>query len=156
MEVLTLIQTGKRDPIPIVMLDLPDGRYWHHWRAFITEHLVTPGYVEPLDLGLVSMAHDPQDVVARIQTFYRRFHSLRYVGDKLVLRLTDALSAAQTAALNEAFADMLVPGGTIAAGTALPAENDTPALVHLPRLIIDFDRRQFARLHRCIDYINSL
>lgn len=155
MEVLTLVQTGKRDPIPIVMLESAGGTYWRGWQDFIAGQLVASGYVDPEDLGLAVRLSDPSEVVAHIRRFYRRYHSLRYVGDKLVLRLTQAVPPGQAAALKAAFADILVPGGDMVSGTALPAEQDTPELCGLPRLIIDFNRRRFARLRQLIDAINA-
>ena len=156
MEALTLMQTGKHNPIPIVMLDLPEGRYWKDWKAFIATQMVASGYVDARDLELVAHHNDPQAVVDHILRFYSRYHSLRYVGDKLVLRLTRALSSGQVADLAAGFSDMLLPGGGITAGSALPEEKDSAALKELPRLIIDFDRRHFARLHQLIDCINGL
>lgn len=156
METLTLVQTGKRDPIPVVMLDLPGGTYWRRWAEFISAELAAPGYTDARDLAFVTFESDPQRAVAHIRAFYRRYHSLRYVGDTLVVRLSSALSPGQIAALKAEFADMLLPGGDLVAGTAAPEEHDTPALLELPRLVIDFDRRQFARLRQCIDRINAL
>lgn len=156
METLTLIQTGKRDPMPVVALDLPDGTYWRHWEAFIASQLVDSGYADPNDLAFVTFESDPQKAAAHIRAFYRRYHSLRYVGDKLVVRLSSALLPGHIAALKTEFADMLLPGGDLVSGTALPEEKDTPALGNLPRLILDFDRRHFARLRQFINRINVL
>ena len=155
METLTLIQTGKRDPIPVVMLDLPDGTYWRRWEKFVSTELSARGYTDANDLALIKFESEPQRVVAHIRSFYSRYHSLRYVGDTLVVRLSSALDPRQIAALKAEFADMLLPGGDLASGTVLPEEHDSPALLNLPRLVIDFDRRQFSRLRQCIDRINA-
>ncbi|MFH1981287.1 MAG: TIGR00730 family Rossman fold protein [Pseudomonadota bacterium] len=156
METLTLIQTGKRDPLPVVMLDLPGGSYWRRWKEFITTQLAAAGYTDAHDLAFVKFESDPKQVVAHIRAFYARYHSLRYVDDTLVVRLSSALEPRQIAALKAEFADMLLPGGDLAAGTAFHEERDTPALLDLPRLVIDFDRRQFSRLRQCIDRINAM
>src|SRR5580765_3676302 len=39
-EVLTLIQTGKSVPIPVVMVDAPGGRFWQEWQDYVRNHLL--------------------------------------------------------------------------------------------------------------------
>jgi len=94
-------------------------------------------------------------VMERINHFYRRYHSLRYVEGKLVMRLTSPLDAGSIQRLREGFSDILVPGGKIAHSVPLPAEADEPELAALPRLIVDFDRKNFGRLRGLINAINS-
>src|SRR3954452_817112 len=51
-ELLTLLQTGKAAPAPIVLLDVPGGTYWQAWAQFIREELAKRGLVDENDLGL--------------------------------------------------------------------------------------------------------
>ena len=41
-ELLTLVQTGKSVPAPIVLLDVPGGTYWQSWIAFVEHELARP------------------------------------------------------------------------------------------------------------------
>jgi len=156
METLTLLQTGKREPMPVVLMDRPGSAYWNDWKRFVSEHLVDSGHIHPSDLNLLHHADHAADAIAHIQSFYRRYYSLRYVGDRLVMRITERLSAAQVETLNNEFTDILTPGGTIRPSAALPEEQDDSLLRHLPRLLIDFDRRRFSRLRLMIDRINTM
>jgi hypothetical protein len=64
------------------------------------------------------------------------------------------LTEQQVEELCASFADILIPGGTICRSAPLPEEADEPGLSHLPRLLVDFDRRCFARLRCLIDAVN--
>lgn len=156
METLTLIQTGKRDPMPLVLVDEPDGTYWNTWIRLLKDELLGRGYVSETDFHLFERVLTVAEAVERIDRFYRRYHSLRYVGPKLVLRLTEELPASSSAALEEEFRDILVPGGGLRPSLPLAAEQDEPEIAHLPRVIVDFNRRDFGRLRVLIDRINQI
>jgi hypothetical protein len=156
METLTLVQTGKRDPLPLVLVEPPGEGYWAGWHDFIDSRLFAPGRIDTDDLSLFEIVASVEDAVARIDRFYRRYHSLRYVNGRCVLRLTAPLSSEQTRGLEAEFDDLLVVGGRIQASTALPEEADQPEIAHLPRLLVDFDRHRFGRLRQLIDRINGL
>jgi uncharacterized protein (TIGR00730 family) len=155
METLTLVQTGKRDPIPLILVDEPGGTYWSQCIQFFRGQLLEEGYISESDFSFFEHVHSVEEVLDRIDHFYRRYHSLRYVDGQLVIRLTSVLDGASVQRLNEEFSDILTPGGAIYLSAALPAEIDEPEITHLPRLIVDFDRRNFGRLRRLIDAINS-
>jgi hypothetical protein len=95
------------------------------------------------------------DAVEKIHHFYRRYHSIRYVHGQLVIRLTSQLNPEDIGKLTDQFHDILLPGGNIAASVALKAEMDDVDLIHLPRLVIDFNRKYFSRLRNLIDSIND-
>lgn len=154
METLTLVQTGKRDPIPLILVDEPCGTYWSRYIGFLRENLSARGYISESDFYLFELVHSVDEVLERIGGFYRRYHSLRYVDGRLVLRLTSPLEEAAVGRLKGEFADILVPGGSINLSNPLPAEADEPELSGLPRLVLDFDRKNFGRLRRLIDEIN--
>jgi uncharacterized protein (TIGR00730 family) len=155
METLTLVQTGKRDPLPLVLVDEPGGTYWSKWVRFFEEELLTEGYIDPADLALFERVDSVDAAVERIIRFYRRYHSMRYVGEQLVLRLTGALPPATIQGLQARFADILKPGGSIQPSGPLPEEADDPELALLPRLVVDFNRRDFGRLRSLIDAVNA-
>ena len=155
MDTLTLVQTGKRDPLPLVLVDEPGGTYWSHYLQFFKEKLLKEGYISDTDFDLFECVESVDDVMERINRFYRRYHSLRYVEGQLVIRLSSPLEAESVQRLRKDFSDILTPGGVIVHSGPLPAEADEPELAALPRLIVDFDRKNFGRLRSLIDAINS-
>lgn len=154
MEALTLVQTGKRNPVPILLMEEPGGTYWERWIAFVEQELLDRGYIGPSDAALFERVDSVNGVLERVNRFYFRYHSLRYVGDVLVIRLTSVLDARRVEDLKAEFADILRPGGGMVQSGALPEEDDEPEIVHLPRLILDFKRENFGRLRQLIDGIN--
>ena len=156
METLTLVQTGKREPLPLILIDEPGGTYWTRYIDFLKEELLSNGYINETDLDLFERSQSPHEAVQKIRFFYSRYHSLRYVGDKLIIRLLTPLGKEAAKELSADFADILVPHGEIALSQALPAESEEPELAHLPRVAVDFDRKDFARLRHLIDAINRL
>jgi len=154
METLTLVQTGKREPLPLILIDEPGGTYWTRYIDFLKEELLSNGYINETDLDLFERSESPDEAVQKIRFFYSRYHSLRYVGDKLIIRLLTPLGKEAAKELSADFADILVPDGEIALSQALPAESEEPELAHLPRVAVDFGRKDFARLRHLIDAIN--
>jgi hypothetical protein len=152
-EVLTLMQTGKARIIPVVMVDRPNGTYWETWLKFLTDDLFKLGLIGAEDFFLFKIVHDPHEAVQEIMQFYKVYHSARWVGDQLVLRLNRRLSGAAVAELNQKFDD-LVRVGEIVQGTALRQEKNEPTLWDLPRLIMSPHRRAFGRFRQLIDTIN--
>lgn len=155
METLTLVQTGKRYPLPLVLVDEPGGDYWLKWREFFEDELLARGYISSTDFSLFELVYTIDDVVAVIDRFYRRYHSMRYVDEKLVMRLVSEIDRKSVRELGRRFQDILVPGGKIYLSGALPEEKDEPELVELPRIIVDFNRRDFGSLRRLIDAVNN-
>lgn len=153
-EALTLLQTGKSKLVPVVFVDAPGGSYWKKWRDYVVDHLLNESLISPADMRLFKVTDDVDEAIAEITAFYRRYHSSRYVRDRLVLRLSEPLSDVRLAALNEEFADIVV-GDPIVQCDALPEEAGEPELAHLPRLVFTFGRRQFGRLRMLIDAVNQ-
>ena len=154
METLTLWQTGKHDPMPLILVDEPGGNYWSRWIRFFEEELLARGYISAADFNLFERVESVDEAVEKINGFYRRYHSIRYVEKQLVVRLLSDIGPECTAELNNRFRDILVPGGKITGSGALPEEADEPELSALPRLVVDFNRRDFGRLRSLIDAIN--
>ncbi|HEX7538983.1 MAG TPA: TIGR00730 family Rossman fold protein [Syntrophales bacterium] len=155
METLTLVQTGKRNPMPLVLVDDPDRPYWPHLIQFLEEELLARNFICPSDFALFERVCSVDAAVEKIRHFYRRYHSLRYVHGQLVIRLTSPLSPDDIRNLTDQFHDILLPGGRIAASGALEAEREDADVMHLPRLVIDFNRKGFGRLRSLIDSIND-
>jgi uncharacterized protein (TIGR00730 family) len=155
METLTLMQTGKRNPMPLVLIDDPECSYWSHMIKFFEEELLARNYILPSDFVLFERVCSVDDAVEKIHHFYRRYHSIRYVHGQLVIRLTSQLKPDDIEKLIDQYQDILSPGGTIAASGALQAEMDDVDLINLPRLVMDFNRRYFGRLRNLIDSIND-
>jgi uncharacterized protein (TIGR00730 family) len=152
-EVLTLVQTGKSHPIPIVLIDEPGGDYWKHWQRYVEDVLLAREMISPADLALYKLTDSVEEAVAEITGFYRVYHSLRYVKGDLVLRLQRHLSESLLERIREEYADIVV-AGTFEQTAALPAEANDPHLAALPRLRFRFDRRSLGRLRMLIDLIN--
>ncbi len=150
-EILTLIQTGKTNIIPVVLVEGKKGVYWRDWLKYIEEHLLANGWISPEDLNLFYIASSIDDAVLHVQNFYRRYHSSRYVGDQLVFRLSSELTDHQVEELNEKFS-ILVEQGKIEKSRALPQESDH---LELPRLIFHHTNRDFGILRELIDAING-
>jgi uncharacterized protein (TIGR00730 family) len=152
-EALTLMQTGKAQLMPIVFVEAPGGTYWKEWLAWVDAGLRGHGLIDPDDLRLFSVTDDVDAAVAEIVRFYANYHSSRFVGERLVIRLRHAPEAATLARLNAEFADLL-GAGPMELSTALPEE----AGEHepLPRVVLDYDRRRSGRLRMLIDRLNEL
>lgn len=155
METLTLLQTGKRAPVPLVLIDEPGGAYWFEWLRFLEKELLANGYVSETDFRLIERVDSAEKAVASIARFYRCYHSIRYVGEQLAIRLASAISPESVEELKARFSDILLPRGDLSLSAALPAEADEPEIAHLPRLVLDFNRRDFGRLRELINEINE-
>ena len=153
-EILTLMQTGKARIIPVVMLEAPGGNYWQTWMQFMTDHLSKFGFLSPEDLSFFTIMGTVDEAVAEILHFYAVYHSARWVGQELVIRLNRRLPNKVVVDLNKQFSD-IVRMGEIVQGSALRQEKNEPEIWELPRLIVTPHRRNFGRLRQLIDAINS-
>ncbi|WP_305042092.1 TIGR00730 family Rossman fold protein [Geoalkalibacter sp.] len=155
METLTLVQTGKNPPIPLVLIDDDDGDYWETFFEFMKKTLLKRGLISGEDFALFTITRDPLEAVQDIVDFYRVYHSSRFVGDNLVIRLNQPLLPEQVETLRSEFSEILLPGTQIIQGGPFPEERDQPDLLGLPRLILRFNRRNFGLLKAFIRRINS-
>ena len=153
-ECLTLTQTGKSAPVPLVLIDKPGGHYWHDWAEYINKQLLKRGLISPDDPTLYTITDDLDVACNAISSFYQVYHSSRYVGNKLVLRLKSELSDAAVAELNDRFSDILV-SGKIVKSQSLPQEAQDESF-GLPRLILAFNQRDLGRLYQLIAAINKV
>ena len=153
-ELLTLLQTGKAQPAPLVLLDVPDGTYWRGWQSFLEEQVASRGLVSEDDHSLYKVTADVDEAARELLGYYRNYHSCRWVGDLLVVRLQQAPSRAQLHALNREFSD-IVAGGTIRPTKPLSPERSSGDHVELPRIAFRFDRVHYGRLRQLIDALNA-
>jgi uncharacterized protein (TIGR00730 family) len=153
-ELLTLLQTGKAEPAPVVMMETPGGTYWQGWLRFLEDQAIASGWVSPEDTALFKVTTTVEEATDEILGFYRNYHSCRWVGDLLVLRVQTAPSRAELGELNRRFAD-IVTQGTIRNATAFPPERSSNDHPELPRVALRFDKWHFARLRQLIDAINE-
>lgn len=153
-ECLTLMQTGKSGLLPLVLIDPPGTDYWKSWEAYIKDHLLDQGLISPDDLHLYTITDQVDAACEAIAGFYQVYHSSRYVGRSLVIRLNCDLSDDDVEYLNANFSDILVQG-RIRKSRALPPENEAE-IAHLPRLILEFNQRDLGRLYQMIRVINQL
>jgi uncharacterized protein (TIGR00730 family) len=153
-EVLTLLQTGKTHPFPVVLVDDPGGTYWATWRRFLEDNLLKTGMISAEDLSLFRITSSVEEAVREIHRYYRVFHSMRYVGRDLVIRIREPLAPDTLAALNRDFRDLLVEGG-ISQGKALPEEEDEAEIADLPRIVFRFNSGSHGRLRQLIDRLNG-
>ena len=150
-EVLTLIQTGKSHLFPIVLVDGPGGDYWTRWHAYITDILLARQLISPEDTSLYRVCASVDEAVEECLTFYKVFHSMRYVGRDMVFRLRTPLADVLLERIRQEYAGIVVTG-TFEQGPALPAEGeDHPGLT---RLRFHFNRRNMGRLRQLLDTIN--
>jgi uncharacterized protein (TIGR00730 family) len=154
-EVLTLVQTGKSVPMPIVFIDSPTGDYWKQWQDYVVNQLVSRGLVGEADLHLYKITRNISEAIAEIRRFYSNYHSIRFSRNDVIMRLHHPLTKGELAEIERRFSD-LREGGSFHAGAALSVERDEPALLDLPRLIFPFNRRDHGRLRILIDFLNDL
>ncbi len=158
LESITLAQTGKSQLVPIILMDLPDGTYWSRWREFLRENVMSRGYIVENEMTFFKIVTDADAAVNEITRYYRNFHSYRFVKQDLVIRLNHAPSPELIDRLNRDFAD-IVTDGKIRKTDPLPDEVEDevedPDTLHLHRLLVHFNREDFARLRQMIDVINA-
>jgi uncharacterized protein (TIGR00730 family) len=154
-ETLTLMQTGKSNLLPVVCVDRPGGDYWKAWDGYVQGALLARGLISSQDISLYRVTDRLDEAVDEVTGFYRNYHSSRYVGDQLVIRLRHAPDGEVLDRLNRDFGDLLTKGA-ITVSPPFPEEAGEPALAGLPRLVLQFNRHDVGRLRQLIDALNRL
>ena len=154
-EVLTLLQTGKAPPMPVVLMELAGEQYWETWDQFIKQQLLARQFISPADLSFYKVVHSPEEAVDWIKLFYSTYHSMRQVQNQLVMRLEKELLDDHISRLNERFRD-LIECGEIAKTPALREEEDEPTLLSKPRIAFVYNNKSAGRLNEMILMINQL
>ena len=150
-EALTLIQTGKANIIPIVLIEGSPGVYWRFWQEYVEQHLLANGWIGAEDQHLYYIAPSVEKAVEHIQKFYSRYHSYRYVREMLVIRMNQPLNHEQVKQLDQKFRK-IVQEGEIKICDPLEDESDH---LDLPRIVFHHTRRDIGLLRALIDEINS-
>jgi uncharacterized protein (TIGR00730 family) len=153
-ECLTLCQTGKSSPIPLVLVDKPGGDYWHEWNNYIHRQLLRRGLISAEDPTIYTITDRIDVACEAIAQFYTVFHSCRYMGEDLIIRMTSELSEEAVDQLNKDFSDILVRG-RIEQGKPLP-QDDPDTDVSVAYLVLTFNQRDLGRLYQLIAAINCL
>ena len=152
-ELLTLLQTGKAEPAPVVMVETPGGTYWHAWLRFVEEEAIAAGWVSPEDRALFKVTNTMEEAAEEVLGFYRNYHSCRWVGDLLVLRAPESNRARPSWPTSTGASPTSSSGAASAPPGPFPPErNDHP---ELPRLALRFDRFHYSRLRQLIDALNE-
>lgn len=153
-ELLTLIQTGKSQIVPIVLVDAPEGTYWRTFVQFLKDHLLRQKLISTEDFNLFYRTDSVEDAATHLERFYRIFHSYRYVKDKVSIRLKHRIRSEEIYLLNKLYGDLVV-SGQMEQTTALPEEADDKELLDLPRLVFKVKRGNYGKMRRLIDAINN-
>ncbi len=153
-EGLTLLQTGKSAPRPVILMESKGGTYWERWISFFSEVMLPLGYISPDDLSLFKIINDVEEAVTLIKHFYSRYHSIRYVKEDTIIRMNSELTESQVHRLNDDFSDIL-QGKTITITDPLDEEVATKDFLRKPRLKVPFNKVHFGRLVQLIHAINN-
>ena len=153
-EALTLMQTGKSQPKPLVFVDRPHGNYWKTWWRFVEDQLLDEALISKEDLSLFKVCDDVEEACKEITQFYSNYHSCRYVKDAMVMRVKYPVTENLLRTLNARFSDICLNGGLFRAAGPLPEEENEPELKDLHRIVFPFNRTNFGRLRSLIDVVN--
>lgn len=153
-EALTLIQTGKSKPRPIVMMEPKGSTYWASWKRFINNEFVKNGYIDKEDFNLFYISKNVDDAIKYIEDFYKIYHSIRYISGLTVLRLNKSLSDKTIKLINKEFKDILTSGEIRLSGP-IKEEVQRGEYPDLPRLVMHFNLRDYGRLCKMIRIINQ-
>lgn len=153
-EMITLIQTGKSRPRPIVLMEPRGSTYWATWMHFVKSQLVKKGFINKEDLNLIHIVKSVDAAVKYIEDFYRVYHSIRYVAGLAVLRLNREISVKTLKLINKEFKDILI-SGEIRVSPPTDKEIQEGEFLKLPRLVMNFNMRNFGRLCEMIHVINK-
>jgi len=153
-ELLTLLQTGKSNPLPVVMLEPPGGSYWKSLDKFIRTEMLSNGLISEEDLSLYKIVYSADEAVSEIKTFYNNYHSIRFVGDFLSIRVQRSIPQAAVNELNKKFRNIIV-SGEIFQSKALEEERNDSDVFELPRIVFNFNKRNYGTLRKLIDELNK-
>lgn len=154
-ETLTLVQTGKAPPMPLILMELPDENYWVNWDKFIRGQMLKRGLISEDDTSLYKICNSPQEGFDWVKFYYSTYHSMRQVRRKLVVRLEKELTGAHVTELNDLFGDIITKG-KIEKTYAFPEEANEPELLSKPRIAFSYSQQNAARLNQLFLKINEL
>ena len=153
-ELLTLMQTGKGLPVPVVLLDEPGDPYWESVDELVESQLAARGLVSANDRSLYTITDSCAVACETIERFYSNYDSIRFVGDRLVIRVRQAPSDEQLTSLNERYGH-LVASGSIQRSEATRAERRDGDKLDLERISFDFTKHGYSDLISMINDTNA-
>ncbi len=153
-EMITLIQTGKSRPRPIVLMEPKGSTYWATWIHFVKTQLIKNGFIAKDDLNLFHIVENVDAAVKYIDDFYRVYHSIRYVLGLAVIRLNREISEKTLKFINKEFKDILI-SGEIRVSPPTDKEIQEKEFLNLPRLVMNFNMHDYGRLCEMIQFINK-
>jgi len=153
-EILTLVQTGKSVPRPIVFIEPWWSNYWRNWLSFVKRQLIGGGFITKHDLELFRIVHSVPEAIQEIENFYRIYHSIKFSREGAVIRLKYKVKPADLKRLSKKYADIMK--GEICPCGPLPTEVRAKEFLDLPRISFQFDRKSYNRLMALIRDLNKL
>ena len=153
-EVLTLLQTGKSNLIPVTLMEPKGFGFWAAFVKFIETEVIPRGFISPQDLSLFRICNTADEAIAHFNHFYSCYHSMRFVKEKVVVRMKKKLSPKSLEELSKQFAKLSLTGKFEQTGP-LPEEGNEPEIKGLTRLVFPSERKDFAMLRRLIDFLND-
>lgn len=154
-ELLTLIQTGKAQPAPIVFYEASETNYWEDWLEYVNRRLFDAGFVSEADRRLFIITRDEETALDEFSNFYRNYHSSRSVGNLLVIRMKKGPTSAELRAINRDFGK-ICQSGTIESIPITSAEKGEKDGLELERIALRFDRASHGELRFLIDRLNQV
>ncbi len=152
LELMTLLQTGRQHLLPIILIDR-DG-FWQDFISYLTENLIEAGTISSTDMNLFEYVQKPEEALASINTFYSNYHSSRYVGEHFVIRFWNPPNSEQKRSLQEDFKDLCPESGfQLQKDPVNGADDDLPEQLY--RLVFQFTSKDFGRLRKLIDFMNT-
>lgn len=152
-EAITLFQTGKCKPRPILLLEPAPGRYWKNWFSFVKDQMLKSKYISKDDLSIFKIINSTKEAIEEIHLFYKNYNSIRYIKDLTVMRLNKQAPDKLLAAINKNFKDIIT--GAVKKTGPLEEELQKKEHLDLPRIKMRFNRRDFGRLNELIRFINT-
>jgi hypothetical protein len=117
--------------------------------------MLVRGFISGEDFSLFTITRSELEAAEVIETFYRTYHSLRFIETRLVIRLNKKISETEIATLTEEFPELITEGNQITCCGEFPEEIDEPDLAHLPRITMLFDHHHYGLLIAFINRINT-
>jgi len=154
-ENLTLFQTGKSLPRPIILLEPEGGDYWKTWLDWVKSILIKNKFISPDDINLFQIKYSAKEACDAIVGFYRVYHSLRYFKGLTILRFLQPIPPKVIDRLNDEFKDIIVEGN-IYTSSPLKGEIENHDITYnMSRLVFKFNKKSYGRLNQMIRCINE-
>jgi len=153
-ELLTLLQTGKTELIPVVFLEPPEMAFWREFWDFIGNHLIKNNFISPNDTSLFKVMNSAEEALDYIDGFYKNYHSIRLVKDKMVIRIQNKPSPEGMLQMEKEYGH-LSKDARFRLSAPLPEEANEPELSHLPRIVFPSDKNDYSGMRLLIDFINQ-